>query len=113
MRAVTAPGTSEHVIAEAASAMARIDADGFAAGVRCLTTHDVRTRLAEIRAPALVVCGELDRETPPAYSRFIADGIGSAELAIVPRAGHLANLEQPQAVNELLASFLHRIEVAA
>jgi 3-oxoadipate enol-lactonase len=113
MRAVTAPGTAEPVIAEAAAAMARISPDGFAAGVRCLTTHDLRDRLGEIRAPALVVCGELDRETPPAYSRFIAERIGGARLELVAGAGHLANLERPEAVNTLLATFIARVQVPA
>jgi 3-oxoadipate enol-lactonase len=113
MRAVTAPGTAEPVIAEAAAAMARISPDGFAAGVRCLTTHDLRDRLGDVLAPALVVCGALDRETPPEYSRFIAERIPGARLELVAGAGHLANLEQPQAVNALLEAFLAHVEVPA
>jgi len=46
--------------------------------------------------------------TPPAESEAIAAAIPGARLEIVPRAGHLANLEQPDAVNAALAAFLER-----
>jgi len=36
----------------------------------------------------------------------MAAAIPGARLEIVPRAGHLANLERPGAVNEVLAAFL-------
>jgi pimeloyl-ACP methyl ester carboxylesterase len=109
MRSVAAPGASDAALTEAAAAMARISPAGFAAGVRCLTTHDLRHRLHAIAAPTLVVCGEHDAETPPAYSRFLADAIGGARLALVPGAGHLSNLERPDVVNALLAGFLEEL----
>ena len=56
--------------------------------------------------PALVVVGEEDVLTPPAEAETIAAGIRGARLVRVPRAGHLANLEAPGAVNDALAGFL-------
>jgi pimeloyl-ACP methyl ester carboxylesterase len=86
--------------------MARIPSDGLRAAIGCLPDHDVRQRLADITVPTLVLVGELDEETPPAYSRALADGIPGAGLEIVADAGHLSNLEQPEAVNRLLSRFL-------
>jgi 3-oxoadipate enol-lactonase len=90
----------------AVAAMARIPSDGLRAAIGCLPDHDVRQRLADITVPTLVLVGELDEETPPAYSRALADGIPGAGLEIVADAGHLSNLEQPEAVNRLLSRFL-------
>ena len=62
-------------------------------------------------SPAIVTITEDDNViTPPAASEEIARGIAGAELAIVPKAGHMSNMEQPAAFNLALARFLeHRV----
>jgi pimeloyl-ACP methyl ester carboxylesterase len=67
---------------------------------------DVMGRLGEIRCPTLVVCGEGDSLTPPKYARYLTDSIPGAALALVPEAGHMVMLEQPQAVNRAIVEFL-------
>ena len=62
--------------------------------------------LAEVRVPTLVLVGAEDVLTPPAESQAMAAAIPGARLEIVPRAGHLANLERPDAVNAAFAAFL-------
>ena len=67
---------------------------------------DSRPTLAEVRVPTLVLVGAEDVLTPPAESEAMAAAIPGARLEVVPRAGHLANLERPDAVNAALAAFL-------
>ncbi len=67
---------------------------------------DSRPTLVEVRVPTLVLVGSEDVLTPPPESEAMAAAIPGARLEVVPRAGHLANLEQPEAVNALLAAFL-------
>jgi pimeloyl-ACP methyl ester carboxylesterase len=67
---------------------------------------DSRPTLADVRVPTLVLVGAEDVLTPPSESEAIAAAIPGARLEVVPRAGHLANLEQPGAVNAALAAFL-------
>jgi pimeloyl-ACP methyl ester carboxylesterase len=43
--------------------------------------------------------GAEDTETPEAYARAIAERIPGARLVVIPKAGHLANVEAPEAVN--------------
>ena len=76
------------------------------AAVECLPTHDVRDLLGDISAPALVIAGELDDETPVAYSRVLAEGLPGAELVVLDGVGHLAISEAPEAVNDLVRAFL-------
>jgi pimeloyl-ACP methyl ester carboxylesterase len=67
---------------------------------------DSRPSLREIAVPTLVVCGAEDSVTPPSDSEAMARGIAGSRLEILPRAGHLSNLETPQAYNDVLADFL-------
>lgn len=68
--------------------------------------ESVLDRLAEILVPALVLVGEEDRGQPPARSREIARALPNADLVIVPEAGHLSALEQPEVVSETMRDFL-------
>jgi pimeloyl-ACP methyl ester carboxylesterase len=66
--------------------------------------------LSSIHCPTLILVGEEDELTPPALSRDMQQAIGGAELVVIPGAGHLSNLEQPDAFNAALARFLeHRV----
>lgn len=67
---------------------------------------DSRPTLATVRVPTLVLVGAEDVLTPPDESEAMAAAIPGARLEVVPRAGHLANLERPDAVNAALRAFL-------
>ncbi len=69
---------------------------------------DSRAVLSKIDVPTLVLVGEEDVLTPPDESRAMAAAIPGARLEVIPRAGHLANLESPDAVNAALRAFLSR-----
>jgi len=70
---------------------------------------DVRQRLGEIRAPALVLCGTQDRMTPVKYATFLRDGLPGAGLHLVEGAGHMLMIERPQAVTRALIGFLETL----
>lgn len=67
---------------------------------------DSTPQLAGILVPALVVVGEEDGITPVSDARAMAGALPDATLAILPRAGHLANLEAPEAFQGALAPWL-------
>ena len=71
---------------------------------------DVMERLAEIKAPALVVVGSADQLTPPKYTRFLADHIPNAQLVLIEDAGHMVMLEQPAEVAEAITTFLDSVK---
>ena len=56
--------------------------------------------------PSLVITGAEDEMIPVDESRRMAAAITGATLVIVPGAGHLANMEQPDAFNNALSTFL-------
>jgi pimeloyl-ACP methyl ester carboxylesterase len=67
---------------------------------------DGREDLRRIGVPTLVLCGREDASTPLALHEEIAMQVPGAVLTVVERCGHLATLEQPQAVNAALRAWL-------
>jgi len=55
--------------------------------------------------PTLVVVGEDDPGTPVAMAREIHAAMPGSELVVIPRAAHLANVEQPEAFGAALERF--------
>lgn len=76
---------------------------------RMMHRPDSTALLAQVTVPALVITGEEDELIPVEESRAMAAAIKGATLVIVPRAGHLANLEQPEAFNTALHAFLAKL----
>ena len=70
------------------AAMARVTGVALRRSIECLVTHDTTELLADIRQPTLVLVGALDRETPPAYSKHLADHLPNALLRVIDEAGH-------------------------
>jgi pimeloyl-ACP methyl ester carboxylesterase len=66
----------------------------------------IHARLGELRVPTLVMVGDEDRATPRSRSDRIVDGVKGATLRVIPKAGHLAAVEQPEAVAGALVQFL-------
>ncbi len=64
------------------------------------------TPLSSLRVPTLVVVGEDDKADFLAIAQHLAEEIPDADLAIVPGAGHLVGVDQPDELNALLLEFL-------
>lgn len=73
---------------------------------RMMHRPDSTPLLAQVSVPSLVITGEEDEMIPVDESRKMAAAINGARLVIIPGAGHLANLEQPDAFNNALSTFL-------
>lgn len=81
----------------------------FDAQIRALVNRpEVESLLPQIACPTLVMTGELDTWAPPAQHEAIAAAIPNSELVIVPGAGHMIQLEAPEAVNAAIAGWLAR-----
>ena len=102
-----APGAAPEVRAEVAAMIRSNKPEGAAAAQRGMALRtDSRDVLHRFSGPTLVVVGEQDSFTPPARAREMKQLLSAGELVEIPGAGHLANLEQPDAFNRALDSFL-------
>jgi len=90
------------------------DATGLARAARGMLTQKnakVIESLPDIGVPAIVIVGEND--TPfLAASDYMAAKIPGAKKAVIPNAGHAANIDNPQAFNAALTAFLEDARLA-
>ncbi|MFC4497947.1 MULTISPECIES: 4-carboxymuconolactone decarboxylase [Streptomyces] len=94
---------AQPAITEWAVQMVRTTDPGcYIAACEALAAFDVRAELGLIGVPTLVLVGSDDQVTGPAEARTLVAGIPDARLAVVPGASHLAPVEQPAAVTDLL-----------
>lgn len=73
---------------------------------RMMHRPDSTALLPTIGVPTLVIVGEEDTLTPVPESERMAGAIKGSKLVKIPAAGHLSNLEQPDAFNHALSAFL-------
>jgi len=72
-----------------------------------LTDTGLAKRLHRVTASTLVVWGAQDRLVPPGYAKRFADALGGpAEIRQIPGAGHMAELDEPEAVAAAVLEFL-------
>src|SRR5436305_2882229 len=80
---------------------------GTAAASRGMARRaDSTELLAGITCPTLVIVGEQDALTPPSVAQEYAAQIPGAQLVVITNAGHLSNLEQPEAFLQAVRGFL-------
>jgi pimeloyl-ACP methyl ester carboxylesterase len=110
---VVSPKTWESrsdTVAEVRRLMEDARPDALAAGLRAMAERpDSTALLATVTPPTLVLVGEDDKATPVESSRKMAAAIPGADLVIIPAAGHVSNVEQPDAFNAALTMFLRRV----
>ena len=70
---------------------------------------DATEELASITVPTLVIVGEDDSLAPPDVAGEMHKRIPGSELAVLPHAGHLSNLEAAEEFNAAVAAFLDRL----
>jgi pimeloyl-ACP methyl ester carboxylesterase len=102
--------TKPDLVGQVRATIEQTQISGIAGALMAMAERpDSVTLLAQIACPTLVITGELDGPTPPADGKLIAERIPGARLELIPQAGHLSNLEQPEAFNRALLSFLDNL----
>lgn len=110
-----APGLARALIGNAAHeaalerlvrSMSRLRAASYIKAIEVSTEEDLAPLVDSVRVPTLVVVGALDRITPPALAAEIAGRIPGAQLRVIEDAGHLCNIEQPEAFDAAVLGFL-------
>jgi 3-oxoadipate enol-lactonase len=82
---------------------------GYCGCSHAISRLDLTDRLAAIGLPTLLIVGEDDPGTPIAAHEAIKAQIAGAELVVIPQAMHLSNIEQRDAFNAALGTFLSRV----
>jgi 3-oxoadipate enol-lactonase len=67
---------------------------------------DTTEHLSKIKISTLIICGEKDKLFPPQVMKEMSEMIPDSEFQIIPGAGHISPLENPEAVNNVIRNFL-------
>src|SRR5262249_57668211 len=93
--------------------MAHVPEASYRTMMLALLGFDQRKALSDISIPTLVLSGSKDKNAPAPMMAKMATYIPSATYVELEGAGHLVNLEQPEAFNATLDQFLKTVEVTA
>ncbi len=107
------PKTAERhpeFLADVRSMILRNKPAGLAAALRGMAERpDATELLPEIDVPTLLVCGEEDQISTVAEMEGMAQAIPGAQFVVIPDAGHMAPLENAEAVNAAIRRFLSNL----
>jgi len=70
---------------------------------------DTTDYLSKIKIPTLLLCGKYDKLTPPNAMQEVAEKINKSEFYIVPNAGHITPIENPEFITEKISNFVQSI----
>lgn len=99
----------EELVAPLEAMAADVRPDSMWIAASAMASADLRDVLPTIRVPTLLIWGELDGRSPLSVARRFEEAIRGARLVVIPGAGHLTNLEQPELFNAAVREFLLRL----
>jgi len=83
--------------------------EGYVRQARAMQRRkDQQSTLRLVKQPTLVMCGAEDTLMPPRRHEFLAELVPYTKLEIVPGAGHLPTLEQPEISNHILRTWMQQ-----
>lgn len=88
--------------------LTRTSLEGYLGTCAALRDADLTGSTHALNLPVLCIVGDQDGSTSPTLVRSMSDLIGGAQFQIVENAGHLPNVEQPQAFTDLILAFLEK-----
>ncbi len=106
VKSLVGPHASPAVVEELMQSISSLRTTSYLKTIEANVCDDFAGDLGKIRVPTLVVVGEHDTTTPLRHSQELVALIPGARLQVIRNAGHLTNIEQPDAFNACLADFL-------
>ncbi|GAB4154678.1 MAG: alpha/beta fold hydrolase [Roseiflexaceae bacterium] len=104
---LVAASASEALREQIRTIMSYNSAAGVAAALRSMAARpDSSETIAAITVPTLIIVGSEDVLTPPSEAEAMQHLIPHSHLVVIPGAGHLANLEAPEAFNQAILDFV-------
>jgi 3-oxoadipate enol-lactonase len=86
--------------------LVRTPLDGYIGTCTALRDADLTESTRALKVPTICMVGDQDGSTPPDLVRSLAALIKGAEFRVIADAGHIPCVERPDAVADLIGSFL-------
>lgn len=103
---LVSPNASKEAKRSLMGSMLSLRKQSYLKSVRATVDFDGRHLIAGISCPTLVIVGEFDTLTPLAEAQTICTQIAGSRLVVIPNAGHVSNIEQPDIFNKEVCDFL-------
>ncbi|MBK7969294.1 MAG: alpha/beta hydrolase [Bacteroidetes bacterium] len=95
------------IVSDTRTMMLSNSIQAFTHGLKALAERkDTCSKLDQINVPALIICGSDDTLTPVSKAQYLHENIKGSQLSIIPKAGHISNMEQPDEFNKIVYDFL-------
>lgn len=105
-RSLVSSSASAAVTQELIDSISMLHKESYIKTIEAMTLYQPVADLAAIKVPVQIIVGAEDKLTPPAVSRKMAEDIPGARLLELANAGHLSNIEAPDAFNACVREFL-------
>ena len=105
-KTLCSPNATEEQYQRLVASMAALHKGSYIKTVKATTLFDRTANLEKIAVPTLLIFGEADTLTTAEMGRQMHARIKGSKLVVVPKSGHLVNLEQPAAFEAALEPFL-------
>ncbi len=92
--------------------LVRTPLEGFVGTMLAIRDCDYSAATGDLRIPVMAVVGEEDGSTPPEVVRGLAELVPGADFHVIPGAGHLPCVDQPEALVRLMNAFFERHRLA-
>lgn len=115
VKVLAGPNASDETRAALLASMAAIPAATYRDAVHCFCHPPARFDFSRLTMPVLMMTGEFDQLASPAEIRGVAQRIHAAvphadvRFEVIAGAGHVVNVEAPDAYNHILVDFLARL----
>ena len=100
------PDAAAGVADQVCAAMSKVPEQTYRDVVQLLTSFDLKSNLAHINVPALLVVGEHDAMAPPPMMERMGSYIADARFETLAGVGHMTQMEDPGNFNRLLEDFI-------
>jgi 3-oxoadipate enol-lactonase len=105
-RTLVSPRATPEALQRLVDSMAALHPHSYLKTIEASFLYERQPDLEGIHVPTHIVVGADDRLTPPEVAQSMARRIAGSLLTVIPKAGHLSNLEQPQRFNAAVLGFL-------
>ncbi len=78
---------------------------GFRLMAKAIANADMRDVLSNIKVPTLLLWGDADKRSPLKIANKLKEEIPGSQLVIIPKAGHMSNMENPEQFNKMIIDF--------
>ena len=109
VEALIGPNATPDQRAMLTASLAALHAESYVKTLEAVTRFTDFPDFADIAVPVLVITGSEDRVAPPHIARAMAETIPGARFAEIAGAGHVSNIEAPEAFEAVLDAFLREV----